>query len=69
MVGMPASASRGVYHHGKRHRFVVTALDDSSEAFDAALADLDEKVRAFTEANAPKLARQSYRKNKARIVR
>jgi hypothetical protein len=36
-----------MYHHGKRHRFEVTAKDDSPEAFKAALAELDAKVRAF----------------------
>ena len=50
--------------HGKRHRFVVTATDDSPEAFKAAMVELDEKVRAFTNATTPKIARQSYRKGK-----
>jgi hypothetical protein len=64
MEEMPASVSRGVYRHGKRHRFVVTARDDSPEAFRAALAELDRKVGGFTDAIAPKVTRQSYRKNK-----
>jgi hypothetical protein len=64
-ANMPASVSRGVYHHGKRHKFVVTAKDDSPEAFKAALRELDEKVRSFTEATTPKVERRSYRKNKA----
>jgi len=63
---MPPSFSRGVYHHGKRHRFVVTAKDDSREACKAALVALDEKVRAFTRGIAPKVAKQSYRKAKPR---
>lgn len=63
-AGMPVSISRGVYHHGKRHRFVVTAQDDSIEAFKAASAELDEQVRRFTEATVPKVVRQSYRKRK-----
>jgi hypothetical protein len=61
---MPSSVSRGVYHHGKRHRFVVTAKDDSPAAFKAALIELDEQVRKFTEATTPKAARSSYRKPK-----
>jgi hypothetical protein len=61
---MPATVSRGVYHHGKRHRFAVTARDDSPEAFSAALAELDAQVRQFTEAGASRAGRQSYRKRK-----
>jgi hypothetical protein len=59
---MPTSVSKGVYHHGKRHRFVATAKDDSPEAFQAALDELDNKVRAFTATTAPKVVQQSYRK-------
>lgn len=61
---MTTTVSRGVYHHGKRHRFVATPKDDSPEAFKAALIELDEKIRAFTNATTPKIARQSYRKGK-----
>jgi hypothetical protein len=61
---MPATVSKGIYHHGKRHRFQVTAKDDSPEAFRAALAELDEKVCAFTETVAVDVQRQSYRKRK-----
>ena len=61
---MAATVSRGVYHHGKRHRFEVTAKDDSQEAFEAALIALDEQVRTFTEAAKPKVAKQAYRKKK-----
>lgn len=61
---MAATVSRGVYHHGKRHRFSVTPKDDSPEAFKAALVELDETVRTFTHATTPKIARQSYRKAK-----
>lgn len=61
---MPASVSKGVYRHGKRHRFLVTAKDDSIEAFNAALVELDEQVRAFTEATTPGLVKQAYRKRK-----
>jgi hypothetical protein len=55
---------RGVHHHGKRHRFEVTARDESPEAFAAAMTELNEKVRAFTAATTPSVARQSYRKPK-----
>ena len=61
---MATSVSRGVYHHGKRHRFVATAKDDSREAFEAALDELDEKVRVFTAATTSEITRQSYRKKK-----
>jgi hypothetical protein len=61
---MAATVSRGVYHHGKRHRFEATAKDDSPEAFQAALAELDGKVRAFRNAIAPKVVKPSYRKKK-----
>jgi len=61
---MATTVSRGVYHHGKRHRFSVTPVDDSPEAFQAALVELDDKVRAFTNAALPKVDRQSYRKRK-----
>lgn len=61
---MPVSISQGIYHHGKRHRFVVTAQDDSPEAFKAASAELNEQVRRFIDATAPKVVRQSYRKRK-----
>jgi hypothetical protein len=40
ITAMTASVSRSVYHHGKRHRLVVTAKDDSLEAFEAALGEL-----------------------------
>lgn len=63
-AAMAASVSRGVYRHGKRYRFVVTALDDSPEAFKAALRELDEQVRKFTAATAPEGQRQSYRKRR-----
>lgn len=59
---MPTSVSRSVHHHGKRHRFAVTPKDESGAAFKAALAELDEQVRAFTEANAKDLGRKSYRR-------
>ncbi|MEO9132064.1 MAG: hypothetical protein ABI240_12750 [Sphingomonas sp.] len=58
------TVSRGVYHHGKRHRFVTTPTDDSAEAFKAALAELDEMVRKFTDGTTLKVAKQSYRKKK-----
>jgi hypothetical protein len=58
------TVSRGIYHHGNRHRFEATARDDSPEAFKAALAELDDKVRMFTAATTPKVARRSYRKPK-----
>ncbi|NIJ63439.1 hypothetical protein FHR20_000370 [Sphingomonas leidyi] len=61
---MAATVSKGVYHHGKRHRFEVVAKDDSHEAFRAALIELDEKVRVFTEATKPKTTKQSFRKQK-----
>ncbi|WP_156356313.1 hypothetical protein [Sphingomonas sp. Leaf22] len=61
---MATTVSQGVYHHGKRHRFSVTAADDSPEAFQAALAELNDEVRAFTQATAPSVYRQSYRKRK-----
>lgn len=61
---MPSTVSRCVYRHGKRHRFSVTAKDDSPEAFKAALAELDEKVRAFAAGVSPKVVRQAYRKPK-----
>lgn len=61
---MTTTVSRGVYRHGKRHRFSVTPKDDSPEAFKAALVELDETVRAFTHATTPKISRQSYRKAK-----
>jgi hypothetical protein len=64
VTDMPASVSQGIYHHGKRHRFVVTAQGDSPEAFKAALVELNEQVRSFTHATAPKVVRQSYRKRK-----
>ena len=63
-VDMPTSVSRGVYRHGKRHRFVVMAQDDSPAAFKAALAELDEQVRKFIEATKPNVLRHSYRKRK-----
>lgn len=62
---MPASVSRGVYRHGKRHRFVATAQDDSPQAFKAALTQLHEQVRRFAVANTPEVQRQSYRKRRA----
>jgi len=61
---MATTVSRGVYHHGKRHRFEATPKDDSPEAFRAALVELDEKVSAFLAASAPRVAKQSYRKKK-----
>lgn len=61
---MPTTVSRSVHHHGKRHRFAVTPKDESSAAFKAALVELDEQVRAFTEAKAKDVGRKSYRKPK-----
>lgn len=63
---MPTSVSQSVRHHGKRHRFVVTAKDDSPEAFQAALAELNEKVRSFTDAVKPMVQRQSFQKRKVK---
>lgn len=61
---MPTTVSKGVYHHGKRHRLAVTAKDESPEAFKAARVELDSLVRAFTEATTLTKGRQSYRKRK-----
>jgi hypothetical protein len=58
---MPTEVSRSVYHHGKRHRLVVTAKDDSDEAFKAACVELDDKVRSFIDEIRP-VRRQAYRK-------
>lgn len=63
-IEMPTSISRGVYHHGKRHRFTVTPKDESLEAFKAALSELDEQVTKFKNASTPTTTRQSYRKRK-----
>ena len=61
---MPSSFSTSIYHHGKRHTFSVTPKDESRQAYKVALADLEEQVRFFTEAIAPEVKRQSYRKPK-----
>jgi hypothetical protein len=61
---MATTVSRGVYHHGKRHRFEATAKDDTPEAFRAAQVELDEKVSAFLVASTPRVTKQSYRKKR-----
>jgi len=63
---MPSTFSTGVYRHGKRYRFAVTAMDESREASKAAAAELVEQVRMFSEATAPKVRRQAFRKSKSR---
>lgn len=65
---MPVSFSQGVYHHGKRHRFVVTAKDDSAEAAKAAMLELSEQVRKFKESLAALVARRSFRKSKGGLA-
>jgi hypothetical protein len=60
---MPTEVSKSVLHHGKRHRFAVTAKDESDEAFKAALDELDEMVLRFTKEIRP-VRRQAYRKSK-----
>jgi hypothetical protein len=63
---MPATVSTNVRHHGKRHRLAVTAKDDSPEAFEAALRELQEQAQSFRGEIAPKVERQSYQKRKGR---
>ncbi len=48
-------------HHGKRHKFRATAKDDSIEAFQAALADLDRQIEEFVSGNKPKMKRTKFR--------
>lgn len=63
---MLATVSTSVRHHGKRHRFAVTAKDDSPEAFKVALTELQELAQSFRDEITPKVGRQSYQKRKGR---
>ena len=59
---MPVTVQRSVIHHGKRHKFRATVEDDSPEAFEEALADVDRQVAAFVDGNKPRVARQKFRR-------
>jgi hypothetical protein len=61
---MPATVSQGIYHHGKRYRFSVTAQDDSDEAFKAALDEMTRQVTEFRSKNSQPSRKQAYRKRK-----
>ena len=61
---MPTTVSSGVYHHGKRHRFSATTADDSPEAFQRAMDDLNRQVNEFKAKAERPIEKQSYRKNK-----
>jgi hypothetical protein len=59
---MPTTFSRSVVHHGKRHRFSVTAKEESEETAKEALEELSRQVADFESKIRDPSKRAAYRK-------